>query len=123
MVADARFTRIKLPAASSKPVESLTYPDFTGGLCTTARGRKAADIGMNDQISLKGISDRERAKALCNTGPCPIRDTVCRPWVLREESPRGSWGGVWGGLDPWNRRGEELIFVEGIAGVIPYDVD
>jgi hypothetical protein len=123
--ANARFTKIKLPGTAPRPIESLTYPDFTGGVCTTPHGRHTAQEGMNDQPSREGIRVRERAKALCNAGPCPIRDTVCRPWVMKEESPPGSWGGVWGGWDAWNRRGQKLVIVDGHgqAGVIPYVVN
>lgn len=122
--AGARTTNIKLSAVAPKPISSRTYPDFTGGTCTsTPEGREVAQEGMNDQATLRGIAAREKAKMQCNLGPCPIRDTICRPWVFMEESPAGSWGGVWGGLDPWNRRGEEVVIIDGKAAVIPYVID
>lgn len=114
--------RMVMPRPQPQPIAAANYPDFTGGLCTSERGEKTAREGMNDQVSRKGIRDRERAKSLCNAGPCPIRDTLCRPWVLGQESPPGSWGGVWGGMDPWNRRGLQLVFRDGKAETVPYDI-
>lgn len=115
--------RLKMAKPKPKPVTGPTYPDFSGGACTTAHGQRAATAGMNDQSSRKGIHERERAKRLCNAGPCPIRDR-CRSWVLDQEVPRGSWGGVWGGLDPWNRRGLQLVIDEdGRADTVPFDIE
>ena len=118
----ARTSNIKLSAVAPKPISSPNYPDFSGGLCTTKHGMAAAQDGMDDTATLRGIAARERAKALCNAGPCPIRDTICRPWVFMEESPAGSWGGVWGGFDPWNRKGEEVVIIDGKAAVVPYPI-
>ncbi len=99
-----------MKVAVAKPIDAQNYPDFTGGACTTVRGQRAALAGMNTESSQAGIHDRERARRLCNAGPCPIRDSICRPWVLTQEQPAGAWGAVWGGLDPWNRRGIELVW-------------
>ncbi len=106
----------------SKPISARSYPDFTGGACLTPDGQKIALAGMNAESSIKGIKDRAGAKALCDT--CPIRDSICRPWVLAQERPRGSWGGVWGGLDPWNRMHLQLIWNNelGIAETVPYAI-
>lgn len=112
---------LELPRVNPRPITAAYYPDFTGGVCTTPRGIETARTGASTEISLRAIKARARAKALCNVGPCPIRD-MCRSWVLSQEDPPGSWGGVWGGLDPWNRRGLELIIRDGKAQVISYDV-
>lgn len=120
----SRGERRKLfPKNDPKPIKSLNYPDFSRGLCTTPYGESVARQAVTDLASAKAIAARDLAKAMCNTGPCPIRDSICRPWVLREEDPPGSWGGVWGGLDPWNRRGWELIIRDGKAELIPYGID
>lgn len=92
-------------------------PDFFGGLCTSRSGMRRADAGQNDQGTARGIAQRQLAKDLCEL--CPLK-SACREWVTEEESPAGSWGGVWGGLDPWNRKGLELIITDGRAAVIPY---
>lgn len=113
--------KIRMPQGAPQPITATYFPDFSGGACTTERGQKAALAGMNDQASLKAIKDRERAKALCTVGPCPILAT-CRAWVLGQERPEGSWGGVWGGLDPWNRRGLELVIRAGQAETIPFEI-
>jgi hypothetical protein len=107
-------TRLQPPAA--EPVKRRS-PNFAAGLCTTPSGMLAADRGMNDQASLSGIKDRELAKSWCAN--CPML-RECRRWVTEEESPAGSWGGVWGGLDPWNRKDLELVIRDGRAAVIPY---
>lgn len=112
---------VRLTAATPRPI-TLATPDFRYGLCTTERGQAAAEGGLNDQASRSGIAARERAKNLCNAAPCPLRDR-CRRWVLTQENPPGSWGGVWGGLDPWNRGGTQLTIQDGKAVLIPYDID
>lgn len=108
--------RTRLQPPMPEPVNRRS-PDFTAGLCTTPGGMRAADLGMNDQASVKGIADRQVAKAWC--AQCPML-AECRAWVTAEEKPAGSWGGVWGGLDPWNRKGLELVIRQGKAEVIPY---
>lgn len=101
-----------------KPEETeATPPDFAGGLCTSPAGMKIADGGQNDQASRLGIAERAAAKRLCDV--CPLKP-MCREWVLSQERPAGTWGGVWGGLDPWNRKGLEVVIRDGRAGVIPY---
>jgi Transcription factor WhiB len=109
-----------VPRATPKPIVA-TPPDLSKGLCTSGPGVKIALAGMNDQTSSRAIREREEAKRLCNT--CPIRDTLCRPWVLGQEDPPGSWGGVWGGMDSWNRRGLQLIARNGKAETVPYDIN
>lgn len=115
-------SRIKMPHLHPGPITAPTYPDFSGGACTTVRGREAAQAGMNEQPSMRGVNDRQRAKNLCNVGPCALR-VRCRAWVLSQEEPAGSWGGVWGGLDPWNRRGLQLIIVDGEPSVVQFDLE
>jgi hypothetical protein len=108
--------RTRLQPPMPEPVE-VRSPNFAGALCTTPRGRKAADAGMNEQPTLNGIASRDLAKAWCAS--CPLL-LECRNWVTTQEQPAGSWGGVWGGLDPWNRKGLELVIRGKRAEVIPY---
>lgn len=112
----ANDPRTRLQPPMPEPVQRRS-PNFAAGLCTTPKGQKAADAGMNDQASLNGIASRGLAKAWCAN--CLMLQE-CRNWVTSEERPAGSWGGVWGGLDPWNRKGLELVIEDGKAKVIPY---
>lgn len=112
---------IESPRLNPKPVTGYV-PDFSEGLCTSERGVNIARAGLTQEASLRAIRARDDAKALCNAGPCPLL-LMCRAWVRKQESPPGSWGGVYGGLDSWNRRGLRLIIRDGKATVIPYDVD
>lgn len=105
------------PESTAAALVEVRTPDFSAGLCTSRAGMKVADGGQNDQASHKGIALRQKAKDLC--GVCPLR-AMCLDWVTGHESPPGSWGGVWGGLDPWNRRGQEMTIQDGRAKVVPY---
>lgn len=113
---EAKDPRVRLQPPAPEPVTKRS-PNFSEGLCATPRGMAAADQGMNDQASLSGIAARRLAKNWCAN--CPML-AVCEEWVTTQESPPGSWGGVWGGMDPWNRKGLELIIRDGKAEVIPY---
>lgn len=91
--------------------------DFTTGLCTIGDGVKIARDAISVEPSKRAIRARRTAREMCEA--CPLL-AECRAWVMEQEDPPGSWGGVWGGLDPWNRRGLELIIVEQKAVVVPY---
>lgn len=106
--------RLQLPLPLPAEIRS---PNFIEGLCTKPGNMAYADKGMNDQASLAGIADRQEAKDLCAV--CPMK-LECKAWALGQEKPAGSWGGVWGGMDPWNRKGLELVIQDGRAEVIPY---
>jgi hypothetical protein len=118
---ELRRRGVVLPRIKPKLVEERV-PDLSAGACGTERGRKVIELGFNVQTSRAGIAARARAKALCTAGPCPMRMS-CLRYVLSQEEPAGSWGGVFGGLDPWNRRGQELAMVDGKARVIPFDIE
>ena len=64
------------------------------------------DAGFNTSVSYDGIANRNAAKALCDL--CPIM-RECGDYVIGiEGNDPGSLGGVYGGMDPWNRRGTDL---------------
>lgn len=90
-------------------LHSYAAPDWTNAACRTPAGREASDRAY-DAISATAFSERMRVemKAWCHV--CPLM-TKCREWVLAEERPAGSWGGVWGGLDPRERH--ELVLSGG----------
>lgn len=102
--------RLDRPSAyvSRNASNNLTraMPDLAEGSCRSMLGQKNADLGMNTSVSSFGIADRARAKDQCWS--CPVVK-VCQRYVLAGEKPAGSWGGVWGGLDLWNRQGLEVI--------------
>ena len=108
--------RVRLTPVTPNPV-SRRSPNFLTAACRTPAGLRIADQGANDQATLAGIAARELAKKQCRD-ECPLL-VRCAMWVTSQESPAGSWGGVWGGLDPWNRKGLELIITGGRAEVIP----
>lgn len=111
-----RKSTAKLQPVDSAEISART-PDFSRGLCARPENLSIADMGLSDQATHRGIERRQIAKDLCEA--CPLKRR-CQDWVTTQESPAGSWGGVWGGLDPWNRRGETLIIKNGLAEVIPY---
>jgi len=117
----ARMKKIRLPLQTPAPV-SVRMPDLRGGVCYRPEASKASEGGMNQQASISGIRARNRAKALCDAGPCPVR-AQCRAWCLSNEQPAGSWGGVYGGLDPWNRRNLDLVVLHNKVEVVPYYVE
>lgn len=80
------------------------------GSCVTPIGLANADKGQQIHANAEGIRDREVAKQQCRS--C-IAQRDCLLFVLKNEEPAGTWGGVWGGLDPFNRIGKEMIQVEG----------
>jgi hypothetical protein len=112
-----RHPGISLWPLKPEPLTAVTVADFTGGLCTTAAGKKIADGGMNQEASQRAIDARGAAKAMCERCPLKLR---CKEWVTTQEKPAGSWGGVWGGMDPWNRRGKEMIISGDRAVLIDY---
>lgn len=85
-------------------IDHLAAPDWTKAACKEYIS--IADGGFDTEASHEAIARREAAKLLCTT--CPLFEE-CRTWVMEKEQPRGSWGGVWGGLDPWNRQGFEMV--------------
>lgn len=105
----SRVRGISLPRVT--PERTLgRVPDLSAGLCRSESGRKIMEGGLVEQLTLGAERRRVLAKQLCER--CPLL-AECRAWVLRDERPVGSWGGVYGGLDPWNRTGKALIFVKG----------
>lgn len=71
--------------------QGVRMPDLSEGLCTSMLGRRIMDNALNG----KGTAGESAAKALC--GACPVRDTLCKPWVLAAD-PDAMWPGVWAGL-------------------------
>lgn len=80
---------------------------FPGGLergsCTTRKGLLIMDTLRQKQRGGQGskLEARKQARVMC--GQCRVTKE-CRAWVLEEEEPAGSWGGMIAGLTPEDRR-------------------
>lgn len=75
-----------------------------------------ADAGMDERMCAEARLGRSVAKRQC-LEDCPEL-AKCRAFILAAEIMPGAWGGVWGGLDAFDRRGEEVIVrVDGKARV------
>lgn len=98
--------------AMPRPTD-VRSPNFRGAACLQPWAQEIVDRSFSLYGGTGGIERREEMRVkVC--GVCPfIRD--CAAWVLAAETPAGSWGGMYGGLDVWNRAGHELyIGVDGI---------
>ena len=91
---------IETPIPTVRTIE----PDWIKGSCTTDVA--TADLGFDTEYSPKGSKNRLAAKRMC--WDCPIM-RECGDWVIAAEGEdKGSLGGVYGGMDKWNRRGFDL---------------
>lgn len=72
-------------------------PDLSTGTCTKPRFREV----MDDAIGTVLESKLQVARDVCSY--CPV-EQACKTWVIGQEKPAGSWGGVWGGLSVRERR-------------------
>lgn len=85
---------------AAKPVK-LPVPDLSRGACTSGSGRRIARAGQTDATYGWAVKAREQAKEVCRD--CPLVQE-CLKYVMAAESPAGSWGSVWGGLTPDDRK-------------------
>lgn len=93
-------------------------PDLSAGNCRRPWNLKIVDAGFDTLASRTAVERREASKALCLE--CPML-VACRAYTLAEESPPGSWGGIWGGMDAWNRRGQQMtVSPGGQVKLVPY---
>lgn len=110
-----REVPVSLPLPSSMPASAefrRTMPDLSAGACQRRENTLKVEMGEDRSASIIGIYQRELAKEVCTS--CPLSTArACREWVLRYERPHGSWSGVIGGLDPWERSGRRLVHTEG----------
>jgi hypothetical protein len=98
------------------PMGMRKAPDWRHGLCS--KDLATADGGFDDAFSHKGYKLRHAAKELCVA--CPLL-AACGRFVTANEEPAGSWGGVWGGMDPANRRGYKDVILNGNLYRVPLD--
>lgn len=94
----ARFSKTSLGNVTRRT------PDLSQGLCViTRKGQEIAERAFREGTSIQATAARTRAKLQC--AACPLL-AECLAWVTEQESPAGSWRGVYGGKDPWDRRGK-----------------
>lgn len=81
--------------------DGVKMPNFENAACRNLLGRRIMDNVIN---SSGGSNTRavKQAKGLCAI--CPIRETLCGPYILAAEKPTGSWYGVWAGMTQAERR-------------------
>lgn len=97
--------REKGPSSLTAVVERTEVPP-PRGLCSRPANIAIADRGFNYAKTAQGEADRYAAKELCDF--CPAR-AACERYIRSVESPPGSWGGVWAGMDPWEREGKRIV--------------
>lgn len=88
-------------------VIDMRMPDLRQGLCALSQeGRDIADAGFNTELTLSGFDAREKAKDQCRR--C-AKSIECAEWVrIAEWKSPGSLGGVYAGMDRWDREGRPI---------------
>lgn len=99
-----KHVAVEQVVTSSPSAPRAPEPDWTQAVCR--RYPKTADGGFDERMNFKGQEKREAAKKLCKQ--CPLL-AGCAAWIVRKEGEeRGSWGGVYAGMDQWNRQGYRM---------------
>lgn len=96
----------------SSPLQSkpLSRMDWSRGVCHLPENIRIADGGFDERVTWSGVEARAQAKALCKD--CPIL-AECAIWITEAEEVPGEMGGVYGGMDVWDRRGRPIVLVNG----------
>lgn len=92
------------PSHQLAPPTDLPMIDMSRGACVRPGNREIAQAAQppdGEQGACVPSGALARAKQLCDT--CPILNE-CADYILKAERPAGSWGGVWGGQSPVERR-------------------
>jgi len=85
---------------------TMPFPFLPGAACQGPGGVETMDRALEAKMTAEGMREIDAAKALCAT--CPVM-AECRAFARDHERPAGSWGGVWGGMDAWQRAGFRLV--------------
>lgn len=108
---EERKARERQRTTEKKESRPLSRMDWTGALCRRPQSIGIADGGFDERKTWLGVTARTRAKALCQE--CPLL-VACGTWVRKAEgNTPGSLGGVYGGMDVWDRRGTPVVLVNG----------
>ena len=88
-------------------------PDWTNAACRNPDVVSIVDMGFNEEMSKDGIASRQAAKDLCSD--CPLSMfRECKAWIIaKEKASPGQFGGVYAGMDKWNRQGFDVRFTNG----------
>lgn len=97
-----RVRKARTGAYVAARASAVVMPDLSTGACATGQYRKIAQDGQTDATYLGAVAARDNAKNVCRQR-CPVM-LECRAYILAAEQPAGSWGSVWGGLDPDDRK-------------------
>lgn len=95
-----KFTAAYKGTFANNVREGSRAPDLSEGSCMTPDGRRV----MSAYVSAHAGAEA-RARQLC--GDCPVRP-ACGNWALKDETPPGDWGGMYGGMTPKERVKEVL---------------
>lgn len=88
----------------------VPFPDLSGGACVTPKGMEVAGAAFNDEFTAVGFTLRQAAKDMCET--CPLLNT-CKVMIKESEPAPGAFGGVYAGMDVWDRQGNPIRLVKG----------
>jgi len=101
--------RKRMGYAAALPLAAVPEPDWSRSACSKDVG--TAEGGFNEDVSKRGMAERQAAKDLC--GECPLSVfRECGAWIVAKEGiAPGSLGGVYAGKDRWNRQGVQLAMV------------
>lgn len=98
--------------AERKGPRSLPRIDWKDALCRRPENVKIADGGFDERKTWFGITARTKAKELCRA--CPLFDSgECARYIRRAEALPGELGGVYAGMDIYDRRGTPVMWVNG----------
>lgn len=101
------------------PPKKMQEPDWQKAACRT--NVRIAERGFNEDVSRRGIADRQAAKDLCTECPAALF-AQCKTWIKFKEGHRpGELGGVYAGMDKWNRQGTDLQSVDGKIKRVSYE--
>ena len=93
-------------AAMSATRRGVETPDLAAGECRTLRGM----VTMDNYVDWPQSEGRVgAARGVC--GACRL-SVACEAWVIAAEQPAGSWGGMYAGMTPQNRRDRALAAYE-----------
>jgi Transcription factor WhiB len=89
---------LRAPQYEQNYKTSGAVPDLSKGSCRKPWGRPLLDAAA--AVQYRGDATRS-AQFMCSR--CPVRKR-CGEWVAQAEDPAGSWGGIYAGMTPHQRR-------------------
>lgn len=91
------------PRPSQSKAELDALPVLTRAVCALPENQAMVFLAQEDDRKTVTLEARVEAKKLCHSCPLQAR---CSTYILKNEVPAGSWGGVWGGMDAEDRKRE-----------------